>query len=112
MYYEQENKQKSKIKILAGAFGLALLAGGYSYVHDLIYYVQGITPPVKEVDVLFDTYTLNVKDTFEIYTPTGTSIIVEPYSFADINSKLVDGEVTLKVREFHDALSIMTSGIQ
>ena len=53
----------------------------------------------------------NASDGYEFHASNGTHLSIPPKAFLTKDGKLVNGEVNVKFREFHDAKSILLSGI-
>ncbi len=70
-----------------------------------------VAPPIKGVDVPFQFYTLTTDEPKEINTPNGSRITIHANAFVDKNGQLVEGEVDIRYREFHNAAEIIASGI-
>ena len=70
-----------------------------------------INPPLKGVDVAFTNYIINpAKDTV-ITCASGSQIKIPAQAFVDSKGQIVKGPITLKFREFKDAVDIFVSGI-
>ena len=67
--------------------------------------------PFEELDVPFWSFELPAKKGGEWTSPTGTRIKVPGRAFEDKEGNKVNGPVTFKYREFHDAADILASGI-
>ena len=59
----------------------------------------------------FAIYTLNATKGDTLFSHLGTRIIIPPLSLVDNSEKTVTDEVTIKYREYHDALDVFLSGI-
>lgn len=71
----------------------------------------GFTSPKKEWDSEYKEYIIdNNSDTVILYE-TGSIISIPKNSFENKKGKPVDGYITLKYREFHNALEVAMSGI-
>lgn len=70
-----------------------------------------VKPPIPGIDVPFNSYAVPVAKGMVIETATGTTIEIPANAFVDEDGKLVEGEVNIKFREFHNATDIISSGI-
>ncbi|MCB9448391.1 MAG: hypothetical protein H6585_08615 [Flavobacteriales bacterium] len=70
-----------------------------------------LKPPVSAWDVPFGSYTLEASKGAEITHSTGTVLHIPAGAFLDASSRVYDGKVVLKYREFHDALSVFAGGV-
>lgn len=70
-----------------------------------------VSPPIQQVDISFNDYTIVAEEGGSITTKTGTVIEVPANAFVDENGKPITGEVQLNYREFHDAADVFVSGI-
>src|ERR1700741_63301 len=73
--------------------------------------VTAIQPPFKGIDVEYTTYTIDNTKTDSITFATGSIIYIPAGSIVDSTGKPVTQPVSIKYREFHDAGSILVSGI-
>jgi hypothetical protein len=71
----------------------------------------GFTSPKKEWDVESKEYIINNNSDTIIRYKTGSVISIPKNSFQNKKGNAVDGHVTLKYREFHNALEVAMSGI-
>ena len=74
-------------------------------------YVQKINPPLKKENVEFSHFKLNTKKGGEFHLKTGSHVFIAKNSIVDKNGNIVNGEVDIFFREFHDAKQIFLSGI-
>lgn len=72
---------------------------------------SAISPAFESFDVGYNTYTVNGKTGGEITLENGTKITIPANAFADANGETIEGEVTLKYREFHRPEDIIAGGI-
>ena len=72
---------------------------------------SAIQPPIEELTQQFAIYTLNATKGDTLFSHLGTRIIIPPLSLVDNSEKTVTDEVTIKYREYHDALDVFLSGI-
>ena len=70
-----------------------------------------INPPLKGLETPFTTYRVNAQEDQEIVTSTGTRIQIFKNTFQDEEGNVLQGEVDVLFREYHDVVSIFTSGI-
>ncbi|MEM7105466.1 MAG: hypothetical protein AAF502_20180 [Bacteroidota bacterium] len=73
--------------------------------------VKAVNPPFENFDVPFNDYSVNAVEGKVIKLKNGTVIKVPKNAFVDENGNPIEGDVTIKYREFHDAASIIASGI-
>ena len=71
----------------------------------------GFTSPKKEWDVESKEYIINNNADTVIRYKTGSVISIPKNSFENKKGNAVDGHITLKYREFHNALEVAMSGI-
>lgn len=106
-----ENKSKNwfqnKLYIASTVFVLTAV-GVFLYINRE---TQGIQAPVPEADIAFTTYSLDAAKPNVIEQATGTQISIPANAFTDDSGKPVTGEVTLKVREFHETSDLLRAGI-
>ena len=69
-----------------------------------------VAPPIKGVDVPFKDYKVEVAKGAVLETATGSTISIPANAFIDKDGNPIEGEVTIKFREFHDATDIIASG--
>jgi hypothetical protein len=70
-----------------------------------------IQPPLPGADVPFGNYIVDASKGDTIYAPSGSILYFPPQSFLDDNGKVITGEVTVRFREFADALDQYLAGI-
>ena len=70
-----------------------------------------IAPPFEGVNVGFQNYEINAADGGEVTHPTGTKLTIPKNAFLNAKGEVVEGNVTLKYREFHNPAEILVSGI-
>ena len=80
------------------------------YYLELIRYPTGIVQPFAH-EINYSIAKFNPSEEFVFEHPTGTKIIIPANSLVDSTGKLVNGEVELRFREFHDVEAIFLSGI-
>jgi len=70
-----------------------------------------INPPIEEVDIPFNSYTVLAEKGDTLVHPTGTVIVFPANSFTDEKGNLITGEVDIQYREFKDVVDFFLSGI-
>lgn len=70
-----------------------------------------ITPPVAQVDIARDSFTVDADSVTELTYASGSHLHVPAGAFRTADGKSVSGKVTLRYREFHDQKDIFLSGI-
>lgn len=70
-----------------------------------------VKPPMPGVDVPYETFALDAAKGAKWIGKNGSILVVPEHTFVDADGKPVEGEVTIKYREFHDAADILISGI-
>ena len=73
--------------------------------------ISAFQPPVPEADIPFDTYTVHPDSQLVIERPTGTRLILFPNSLVREDGKPIQGNIVVKVREFHSSSEILRAGI-
>ncbi|MEM7654498.1 MAG: hypothetical protein AAF399_00085 [Bacteroidota bacterium] len=71
----------------------------------------GINPPLENVQVPIQRFTVEASEGTELTLENGTSIRIPAGVLVDANNQPVQGKVDLSYREFHDAADILMSGI-
>ncbi|MGL4598599.1 MAG: hypothetical protein ACRCYO_13870 [Bacteroidia bacterium] len=72
---------------------------------------QAVSPPLKDVDVPDQEYTINASENDTLVTTSGTTMTIPKGTLVDENGKAVAGNVSFSYREFHTAAEIIASGI-
>lgn len=72
---------------------------------------RAIDPPIPGLETPYTTYTIDAQKDHEIVTEVGTKIKIEANSFKDAEGNMIQGDVDILFREYHDVVSIFTSGI-
>jgi hypothetical protein len=72
---------------------------------------QAVAPPLKDVDVPDQEYTVNASENDTLITNSGTTITIPKGTLVDESGKTVEGNVSFSYREFHTAAEIIASGI-
>lgn len=70
-----------------------------------------ITPPFENLNPAFNEFSLNADSAATLLLSSGTEIIIPEKAFISATGNVTQGNITLKYREFHDALDIYLSGI-
>ena len=70
-----------------------------------------INPPIPELDIKNESYYVNADKGGKIKHHTGTEITIPEGAFMDEEGNIVEGEVEIQYREFHDQADIFLSGI-
>ena len=105
------NKRKLRIFLPLAFVGLFSSCAYIAY-KELSKYDKGIQKPIADIDVPFNEFTFKADSGAFIKNCNGTSLNIEPnsFEFAD-GSNQVSGDITIKYREFHNAMDIFKSGI-
>ena len=104
----QNNKIKTTVLAL---FLLSILGGGCNIFNGKTKESQVIQPPVVAADITFNEYLIHNDSSRTIKLSTGTVINIQQNIFEREDGKPIEGQITLKVREFHSAYDILRSGI-
>jgi hypothetical protein len=70
-----------------------------------------INPPVAQLDIPKDSYTINTAADTVLLHSTGSVLVIPQDAFVDEQGRDVSGTVQLNYREFHDHTDIILSGI-
>ena len=70
-----------------------------------------VRPPLAELDIPFETYTVAANEAQDFFTASGSHISIPANGFMDKDGQPLEGEVTLKYREFHTPADFFVSGI-
>jgi hypothetical protein len=70
-----------------------------------------INPPMKGIDVPFESYKIKASKGGEIIYKTGSKLKIPANCFVDENGNTITGEVEIRYREFHDVVDFFVSGI-
>ncbi len=70
-----------------------------------------INPPFENIKPTYEKAVINVNQGGEHVYESGSKITVPPAAFVDNKGELVNGEVDIKYREFHDFIDFFLSGI-
>ena len=70
-----------------------------------------IHPPFPDVNIPYTTYKVNAVNGVKLTLKTGSVINIPKSAFVDAKGKKIQGEVELRVREFHDPIDFFVAGI-
>lgn len=70
-----------------------------------------INPPIADLNPQFVTFTLDASKGTTFRLKNGSEIVVPADALADEKGKLLRGQVEMKYRELHDAVSIYLAGV-
>ncbi len=70
-----------------------------------------IHPPFPDVNIPYTTYKVNAVNGVKLTLKTGSVINIPKSAFVDAEGKKIQGEVELRVREFHDPIDFFVAGI-
>jgi hypothetical protein len=70
-----------------------------------------INPPLKGINIPFNSAIINVTKGGVIHAETGTTLTVPKNAFMDESGNLVKGEIELRYREFKDPVDFFVAGI-
>jgi len=70
-----------------------------------------IKPVFDGIDIEMQEFKISSITGGTIYLENGTSLIIPPRAFCDAHGNEIEGDITLKYREFHDALDILIAGM-
>jgi hypothetical protein len=70
-----------------------------------------IQPPIDGLNIEFQEFEIDPQNPDTIKLKLGTQIIIPPNAFVDSAGNLVEGNITLKYREFRNAAEIFIAGI-
>ena len=103
-----------KIKLCFSLMGLGLMVS-CSEKSTTSNEEKGVTafvdPPIKEVQIPFESYVVDAKAGDTLVYPSGTVIVFPQNAFTDASGNVVEGQVEVKYREFKDAVDFYLSGI-
>ena len=107
----KKSKKNKKTNWLIGGLS-ALLIGfsAYAYYDYMSSYEKGVIPMFGD-DFSYNEMTFDASQGFEFHGANGTHLSIPKLAFIDKDGKTVNGKVKVKFREFHDAKSILLSGI-
>ena len=70
-----------------------------------------VMPPLPQLEIPFETYTVDNSTGKTIITDRGSRIVIPSKIFIDENGKEIQGDVVIRFREFHHAADIIASGV-
>ena len=70
-----------------------------------------VNPPIAAADIPFSDFTVDASKGDTILYKSGTVLLFPKDAFVDKNGKIVDGQVNIKYREFHNSVDQFLSGI-
>lgn len=70
-----------------------------------------VNPPLGDVQAVFTSNGFNATKGGVYKYKNGSKLIVPPAAFVDANGKIIEGEVDIRYREFHDYVDFFLSGI-
>jgi len=70
-----------------------------------------VSPPFENIKPTYEKAVINVNQGGEYTYESGSKITVPPAAFVDNNGDLVNGDIDIKYREFHDFVDFFLSGI-
>ena len=70
-----------------------------------------INPPMAALNVQFASYTINANTGATLFYKSGSKIKIPANAFVNKNGNIINGEVKLQYREFHDPVDFFLSGI-
>lgn len=102
---EEQAKKPEEQKLLASSPPSENL--NFEYEED----TKCFNPPSKELDIPFESYSINNSKENIITTANSTEIIIPKEAILDNNGNPVSGNIEIKFREFHNPIEIYQSGI-
>ena len=90
---------------------LGLFAGDEMTTNEYLASQPYINPPFENIQADYEKAVINVNQGGEYVYESGSKITVPPAAFVDNNGELVNGDVDIKYREFHDFVDFFLSGI-
>ncbi len=123
-YTASQPKKPSYIKLMyyfAGGIAAALLIGFLLYsgvfasqemtTREYLATQPYINPPIENIKPDYENTLVNVEKGGEYTYKSGSKIIIPPAAFVYANGETVNGEVSIKYREFHDFVDFFVAGI-
>ena len=103
---------KKKVK-LGQLFLLCILFGisACNSSNDTLKNLGLVDPPIPELAKAYTLFEIDPSKENVLEIPSGTKITIQANSLVDEAGDLVSGEVTIKYREYHDAVDVLLSGI-
>lgn len=103
---------KKKIKV--GQLFLLFILFGMSACNlsdDTLKNLGAVNPPISELAKAYTLFEIDPSEENILNIPSGTKITIQANSLVDGAGGLVSGNVTIKYREYHDAVDVLLSGI-
>ena len=107
---KKSNKNKRTKWLIAGLSAVMFSFSAYAYFDYMISYEKGVNPMFGD-NFTYNEMTFDATEGFEFHGKNGTHLSIPKLAFIDKDGRVVNGEVNVKFREFHDAKSILLSGI-
>jgi hypothetical protein len=107
MQYKKKSGFQKSMMILASAPVVAVIGLFVFFSRNK----QGIQAPVPAADIAFFTYKIDASEINFLEQRTGTLLTIPAHAFVDDSGQPVTGEVTFKVREFHETSDLLRAGI-
>lgn len=70
-----------------------------------------IEPPIPELAKNYSLFEVNPSEETVLEIPSGTKITIKPNTLVDKEGTIIREKVTIKYREYHDAVDVLLSGI-
>lgn len=70
-----------------------------------------IKPPIKDVDIEYQAFEVDVSKGASIKLESGTNILIPKNIFVDKKNNPIKGNVEITYREFHNAIDVLIAGI-
>lgn len=70
-----------------------------------------VEPPIPELAPAYQDFTINTQEEAVLTLPSGTVITIPPNTLVDAAGQAITGEAMVHYREYHDAASVVLSGI-
>lgn len=107
-------KKNKKIKkttwIMGSLYLIAIGFASYAYYDYMFSYTKGVNPEFGDNNPAKEIY-FNAEEGCEFHASNGTHLSIPPNSFSLNNGQKVSGKIKVKLKEYHDAKSILLSGI-
>lgn len=104
-------KKKMKVEQL---FLLLVLLGMFacnSKNNNTLKKLGAVEPPIPELAKAYTLFEIDASKENLLEIPSGTKIKIQPNVLVDKSGTLVSGMVSIKYREYHDAVDVLLSGI-
>ena len=103
-------KNKRTKWLIGGLSALIISFSAYTYYDYMISYEKGVIPMFGD-NFTYNEMTFDASLGYEFHGANGTHLSIPKSAFMDKDGRTVNGKVKVKFREFHDAKSILLSGI-